>query len=113
MLKKLSIIFVVYMMIVSGSFSKVNADSYGQYEYTVTNNEATITSYMGREKDVKVPSEINGYKVTGITGEFASMNRDSVVLPSTLKEIAQFKKIVALSNLIQRIYHNDIRNMLP
>ena len=87
MLKKLSIIFVVYMLIVSGSFSKVNADSYGQYEYTVTNNEATITSYMGREKDVKVPSEINGYKVTGITGEFASMNRDSVVLPSTLKEI--------------------------
>ena len=30
-----------------------------------------------------------------------------------LKEIAQFKKIVALGNLIQRIYHNDIRNMLP
>ena len=87
MLKKLSIIFVVYMMIVSGSFSKVNADSYGEYEYTVTNNEATITSYMGWEKDVKVPSEINGYKVTGITGEFASMNLDSVVLPSTLKEI--------------------------
>ena len=29
-----------------------------------------------------------------------------------VKEIAQFKKIVALSNLIQRIYHNDIRNML-
>ena len=94
MLKKLSIIFVVYMMIVSGSFSKVNADSYGQYEYTVTNNEATITSYMGREKDVKIPSEINGYKVTGITGEFASMNRDSVVLPSTLKEIKIQKEAV-------------------
>ena len=30
-----------------------------------------------------------------------------------LNSIAQFKKIVALSNLIQRIYHNDIRNMLP
>ena len=30
-----------------------------------------------------------------------------------LKNDAQFKKIVALSNLIQRIYHNDIRNMLP
>ena len=26
---------------------------------------------------------------------------------------AQFKKIVALSNLIQRRYHNDIHNMLP
>ena len=30
-----------------------------------------------------------------------------------LNNNAQFKKIVALSNLIQRIYHNDIRNMLP
>jgi len=29
------------------------------------------------------------------------------------KNNAQFKKIVALSNLIQRIYHNDIRNMPP
>lgn len=29
------------------------------------------------------------------------------------KKNAQFKKIVALGNLIQRIYHNDIRNMLP
>ena len=27
--------------------------------------------------------------------------------------IALFKKIVALGYLIQRIYHNDIRNMLP
>ena len=33
--------------------------------------------------------------------------------PKYIKKIAQFKKIVALSNLIQRIYHNDIRNMLP
>ncbi len=30
-----------------------------------------------------------------------------------LNKNALFKKIVALSNLIQRIYHNDIRNMLP
>ena len=44
----------------------------------------------------------------------------SIVLLSGLGAIikftykyAQFKKIVALSNLIQRIYHNDIRNMLP
>ena len=38
------------------------------------------------------------------------------VIPENTKDLlknAQFKKIVALSNLIQRIYHNDIRNMLP
>ena len=34
-------------------------------------------------------------------------------LEEKLNNNAQFKKIVALSNLIQRIYHNDIRNMLP
>ncbi|WP_418444884.1 hypothetical protein [Catenibacterium sp.] len=34
-------------------------------------------------------------------------------LKDIVKDYAQFKKIVALSNLIQRIYHNDIRNMLP
>ena len=34
-------------------------------------------------------------------------NRDYLI------NFAQFKKIVALSNLIQRRYHNDIRNMLP
>ena len=36
-----------------------------------------------------------------------------MLTPKHLIKNAQFKKIVALSNLIQRIYHNDIRNMLP
>ena len=36
-----------------------------------------------------------------------------LLLPVIVYMYAQFKKIVALSNLIQRIYHNDIRNMLP
>ena len=43
--------------------------------------------------------------VVGTAGDDGSL--------SILKNNAQFKKIVALSNLIQRIYHNDIRNMLP
>ena len=39
-------------------------------------------------------------------------NNSKAVLEK-IKKIAQFKKIVALSNLIQRRYHNDIHNMLP
>ena len=42
----------------------------------------------------------------------SSPNEDPIKYKD-LKKIALFKKIVALSNLIQRIYHNDIRNMLP
>ena len=44
------------------------------------------------------------------------MSLDLDKVENTIKELktnAQFKKIVALSNLIQRIYHNDICNMLP
>jgi len=48
-------------------------------------------------------------------GGFNDMTKDLTqgkIMP-LLFSFAQFKKIVALSNLIQRIYHNDIRNMLP
>ena len=41
------------------------------------------------------------------------VGKDADNVMNELKENAQFKKIVAFSNLIQRIYHNDIRNMLP
>ena len=35
-----------------------------------------------------------------------------LTIKNNIINYAQFKKIVALGNLIQRIYHNDIRNML-
>lgn len=38
--------------------------------------------------------------------------RDDILMKIS-KKYAKFMKNVALSNLIQRIYHNDIRNMLP
>ena len=41
------------------------------------------------------------------------LNSSFILQFRILNFFAQFKKIVALSNLIQRIYHNDIRNMLP
>ena len=48
-----------------------------------------------------------------ITLDQAEKLNNVVVEHDDLLFNAQFKKIVALSNLIQRIYHNDIRNMLP
>ena len=41
---------------------------------------------------------------------FRSTRQDTI---KSLKDIAQFKKIVALGYLIQQKYRNDIRNMLP
>ena len=97
MLKKLSVIFVVYMMLITGSLVNVSAEEYNGFEYTIENNEATVTGYKGIETNLKIPSEINGYKVTKLDGEFAARKvltnyekyyeLDSLTLPSTLKEI--------------------------
>ena len=99
MLKKLSVIFVVYMMLITGSLINVSAEENNYYEYVLENNEAIITSYKGNEKNLKIPEEINGYKVTKIESSFQALKRseggnyyssyeiDSLTLPSTLKEI--------------------------
>ena len=100
MLKKLSVIFVVYMMLITGSLINVSAEEYDGFEYTIENNEATVTGYKGSyEKNLKIPSEINGYKVTKLDGNFTSeeyifdgghtwpYNPSSITLPNTLEEI--------------------------
>lgn len=38
----------------------------GDYTYTVSGNEATITGYTGSSTAVSIPSSIGGYMVTGI-----------------------------------------------
>ncbi|MBS7124817.1 MAG: hypothetical protein KH086_10650, partial [Coprobacillus sp.] len=96
MLKKLSVIFVVYMMLITGSLINVSAEEYDGFEYTIENNEATVTGYKGRyEENLKIPSEINGYKVTKLDGDFTAKDRslimpyklNSLTLPNTLEEI--------------------------
>lgn len=63
---------------------------WGDYEYiTETDNEITITSYMGKGKDVVIPSEIDGLPVTEInTFAFANCsNLQTVKLPDSVREI--------------------------
>ncbi len=43
------------------------AQTYGDFEYEVKNNEVTITSYKGSGKTVTIPSTIGGKKVTAIS----------------------------------------------
>ena len=90
MLKKLSIIFIVCMIITSGTLITVNADSSYGLEYTVKNNEVTITGYSSSAQELKIPDEINGYEVTGIKSGFYNNYFsciESLILPNTLKYI--------------------------
>ena len=45
---------------------------YGDYEYYIDkdSNTVTITQYMGHDKNVLIPAEIEGLQVTNITGVF-------------------------------------------
>ena len=65
--------------------------SYDDYTYSVSNGEATITGFSG-SGDITIPSEIDGYPVTGI-GERAfhhNLSLTSVVIPDSVKTIADF-----------------------
>ena len=56
--------------------------------YVIENGEATISNYVGKDTEIVVPAEIDGYPVTAIGGSaFASKNVHKVTLPNTIKVI--------------------------
>ena len=61
------------------------------FEWIVTNNEVTITKYIGTNTVVEVPAEINGYPVTAIGAEafFECASLMNVILPDGLKIIGE------------------------
>ncbi|WP_427392313.1 leucine-rich repeat protein [Geobacillus icigianus] len=68
--------------------SEMSYNSNNDYEYFVENNEVTIFRYIGTDKDVVIPSTIDGYSVVEIA-ENAFLNRGirSVVIPEGVKLI--------------------------
>ena len=61
------------------------------YDYSFTGNEVTITSYLGTDTDVVIPSYLGGMKVTRI-GRYAFENRtgiESIVIPDTVTTIVE------------------------
>ena len=68
---------------------KASAETYGDYEYTVSGSNATITKYKGSASTVNIPSTINGKTVTAIAyGAFAdNASLTKVSIPSTVLAI--------------------------
>ena len=92
-----------------------SAATWGDYEYSVLeDNTIEITKYIGTDKEVEIPSEIDGKAVT-IIGESAFSecdNLESVVLPDTVTVIEEkvfyccrALKNLKLSNNLTRIDH--------
>ena len=99
MLKKISVILLVYVMMISSALVNVKALIYNGFTYELNDNQATITSYESNQSDIdtlKIPDTIDGYKVTKINGQFhANLSNsrgeyssvNTLVLPSSLEDI--------------------------
>ena len=62
-----------------------------EFVYTIENDEAIITGFIGNEENITIPSAIDGYTVTCISDEaFASSSIKSISLPSTITKIGWF-----------------------
>ncbi len=87
-LKSIILIFVVSIMVMFISLP-VSADNVsGDWEYTVSSGEATLTKYRGSSRTINIPSSINGYPVTGIGNElFYDSNITSLTIPSSIEYI--------------------------
>ena len=77
-----------------------NADTSGDWEYTVSGSNATITKYKGNAADVVVPSVLDGYTVTSVSirtpsngaeGAFYdNQTIESVTIPEGITQIGDF-----------------------
>lgn len=96
--------------VTSDGVSEDSSASDFKYEFTENQQYALITQYIGKSKNVVIPSEIEGRTVTylkgfdsdGFTqGVFQDTDIETVVIPETVKDIGirAFKNCTALSSV--------------
>ena len=62
-------VFVSSAGVIAGTSFTVNAETYGDFEYTVnSDNTVAVKKYKGNGGNVAIPSTINGKSVTSIGG---------------------------------------------
>ncbi|TCZ75730.1 fibronectin type III domain-containing protein, partial [Paenibacillus albiflavus] len=90
-IRKLLICLLTLALITVGSWtggSIQEAKAAGDFEYTTSNSEVTITGYTGMDTEVDIPPVIGGYPVTSI-GDLAFYNKQltSVTIPDGVTSI--------------------------
>lgn len=90
--KKLTAVLAALVLTVSALPFAASAATSGDWTYSVSGSNATITKYSGKSASVSIPSKIGNYTVTAI-GSKAFDNCDkmtSVKFPSTVTTIAEY-----------------------
>ncbi|MBQ6676473.1 MAG: leucine-rich repeat domain-containing protein, partial [Clostridia bacterium] len=73
--------FILALSTVFGLFilsPAVSAERNSDWEYTVSNCEATVTRYYGWATEISIPPEIDGYPVTSLNGYYESNGRRGI-----------------------------------
>lgn len=85
-------------------FQVAYADTYENWQYTVSNGKANLTAYIGTATTVTVPAKINGYTVQTVSGIYTTNYKTkvvSIIISSGVKEIgaSAFKGYSSLSRV--------------
>lgn len=75
-----------------GSNITANAVTLGEYEYTILeDNTLKLDKYNGSQSNVVIPTQINGYSVSELSGTFYENSEIvSVIIPECVREIGQY-----------------------
>ena len=73
-------LLMTVLLLAAMTFS-VGADTIvsGEYEYTIVSDKAVLTKYLGNDRFVEVPDEIDGYKVVKLIGTFSNNTNVKIV----------------------------------
>lgn len=82
-----------------------------EFEFEIIDGAATITAYNGKEKNVVIPAEIEGYPVIGVAElVFEGLRRiKSVTIPKSVTKIGEFA-FVSCSSVKSVYYLGTVEN---
>ena len=89
MLKKISVIILTYMLVLSGVIVNVSASEGSEFSYWLNGDGIMVTGYKGTNPDVSIPESIDGKTVNKIS-YFTCQNLDMIntlTIPSSVTQI--------------------------
>jgi len=84
---------ILSALILASAFQTAFADTFGEWTYTVSNNQATITGYSGAGGALAIPSQVNGIPVVYFGGYYSSVfgwgntSVTSITIPNSVTSI--------------------------
>ncbi len=108
-LTNLYLAFAVVLLCLFLLPTTASAATYGDFEYTVSNGEATITGYTGTASDITIPAALGGCPVTKL-GEWMFLSCDNLTtvnIPDSVSIIGE-GAFYGCSNLVSITIPNSI-----